>query len=107
MTSTATITAAPRARLRLVSTMRRRAGEGRHRVGAAEAEIGMIGDRPDLAQHPPAALALLAGCRDDAHGDPGDVLQGEGAVRRRALAQRAGRGDADLGEIDAGDGVEI
>src|SRR5260221_14793680 len=102
MTSTATITAAPRARLRLVSTMR-----VRHRIGAADAEIGVIGDRPDLLQHLPAALALLAGCRDDAHGDPGDVGQGEGTVRRRALAQRAGGGDADLGEIDAGDGVEI
>src|SRR6266436_2076526 len=94
-TSTTTMMAPLSARLRRTSTMRMR-----HRVGAAQAEIGMIGNAPDLLQHPPATLALLAGRRDNAHGDARHVGQSESAVGRRRFVQRARRGDADLGEID-------
>ena len=54
----------------------------------------------DLRQDAPAALATFAGRQRHDDADIRHVRQGEGARRRRRGLHGAGRGDAQLREID-------
>src|SRR5258708_24390521 len=98
----ATTTTAATATLRRRSTMRRPCGGRCDGIGAAAAEIRVVGDRSDLRQHLPAALALLAGGKANARGDARRVRRAERIRRNVARLEARRRGDADFRQIDAG-----
>src|SRR5262249_137722 len=67
----------------------------------------MIGPAAAVRHHAPPALPLPAArpLADDAN--RGYVRQGEGAHRRRTVLQRGRRGDGDLRQVDAAEGLDI
>src|SRR5260370_37555896 len=98
----ATTTTAATATWRRRSTMRRPRGGRGDGIGAAAAEIRVVGDRSDLRQHLPAALALVAGGEADARGDARRVRRAERIRPRVSRLEARRRGDADFRKIDAG-----